>query len=213
MNTATVLLVAIGWVLAGLLSGVWMARRGFDPLWILLAVPLGPLFVPIAIERVRRRPRPEHTAASETLPSGAGPRVLIAIDGSKESEQALETALRTLGSQCSVLVLVEVVNYEAAEALDRVDMDTATKQLEAAAARVDIPAPVRTRVLAGAPGPALREFAEQQDFDILVVGRRGRGLSRRVLGSVSADLVKESTVPVLVVTPREDLRGDRAEHS
>ena len=193
VNTATIVVAAVGWILIGLLSGIWMARRGFDALWILLAAPLGPLFVPIAVERVRRRPDSAEATPSESLPAGAGPRILIGVDGSPESVHAMTTALRTLGSQGSVLVLAEVVNYEAAESGDG-----------AAANRVRVPAAVHTRVLVGAPGPALREFAARQGFDILVVGRRGRGLSRHVLGSVSTDLVTHSTVPVLVVEPQRE---------
>ncbi|WP_308124059.1 universal stress protein [Mycolicibacterium xanthum] len=207
MNAATVLVLIIAWGLIGLLSGVWMARRGYDPLWILLAVPLGPLFFPIAVERVRRRPGFAGPApASGTPPPDAGPRVLIGLDGSPESEQTLATALRMLGSQCSLLVLAEVVHYEAAEDTDRVEMDAAARRLRAAAAPVDITGPVRTEVLVGAPGSALREFAEREGIDILVVGRRGRGLSRHLLGSVSNDLVTHSTVPVLVVEPPHPVR-------
>ena len=76
VNTATTVVAAIGWVLIGLLSGIWMARRGFDALWILLAAPLGPLFVPIAIERVRRRPDSADATPAESLPAGTGPNAI-----------------------------------------------------------------------------------------------------------------------------------------
>ena len=56
MNTATVIVLVVAWLSAGLLSGLWMARRGYDPLWILVALPLGLLFVPIAVERMSGRP-------------------------------------------------------------------------------------------------------------------------------------------------------------
>jgi len=204
VNTATTVVAAIGWVLIGLLSGIWMARRGFDALWILLAAPLGPLFVPIAIERVRRRPDSADATPPESLPAGTGPQILIGVDGSPESVHAMTTAMRTLGSQGSVLVLAEVVNYEAAESGDGAEMVTAPQRLEAAAKRMEVPAAVHTRVLVGAPGSALREFAERQGFDMLVVGRRGRGLSRHVLGSVSSELVTHSSVPVLVVEPQRE---------
>ena len=32
-------------------------------------------------------------------------------------------------------------------------------------------------MLAGPPGATLRQFAQQQDMDLVVVGRRGRGLN------------------------------------
>ncbi len=205
MSATNVLTVTIVWCLVGLLTGVWMARRGYDPLWILLAVPLGPLFVPIAVERVRHTPALASSAAlahPHSADEPAGPRVLIGLDGSPVSEQALETVLQVLGSRCALVVLAEVVHYEAAEDEAHTDVEAASRRLDDAAARVQITGEVRTEVLAGSPGPALRQFAEQHDFDVLAVGRRGRGLSRRVLGSVSADLVTHSTIAVLVAEPK-----------
>lgn len=73
--------IVVGWLLIGLFSGLWMARRGYDPLWVLLAIPLGLLFLPIAIERVRRRPALADVGAAGPPPdrvSGStGPRVLV----------------------------------------------------------------------------------------------------------------------------------------
>ena len=62
--------------------------------------------------------------------------------------------------------------------------------------------PVNREVLAGPPGEALSRYASDHEMDVVVVGRRGRGMSERLLGSVSAYLVRHSEVPVLVVEPR-----------
>lgn len=205
MNTATVIVLVVAWLSAGLLSGLWMARRGYDPLWILVALPLGLLFVPIAVERMSGRPAGVTTRAGGAPPAeskpGAGPRVLVGLDGSAESEEALTTILHLFGPSCALLMLAEVLHIEATEDSTRADINAASRRLSQAAARVDCGCAVQTEVLAGAPGSALRQFAEQQDIDILVVGRRGRGLSRLILGSVSADLVEHSSIPVLVVEP------------
>ncbi|MGB3233373.1 MAG: universal stress protein, partial [Mycobacterium sp.] len=56
MNTTLVVTLIVAWIVVGLVSGLWMARHGHDPLWTLIAVVLGPLFVPIAMERVQRHP-------------------------------------------------------------------------------------------------------------------------------------------------------------
>lgn len=55
------------WIVIGLVTGVWMVRRGHNALWVLIAVVLGPLFVPIALERSAGLTR----GASPTWP-GAG---------------------------------------------------------------------------------------------------------------------------------------------
>ena len=132
VNTATIVVAAVGWILIGLLSGSWMARRGFDALWILLAAPLGPLFVPIAIERVRRRPDNADATPPESLPAGTGPQILIGVDGSPESVHAMTTALRTLGSPGSALVLADAddaTSIRAAELVGAGDAVTAAQGL------------------------------------------------------------------------------------
>ncbi len=204
MSTTLVVTLIVAWIVVGLLSGLWMARHGHDPLWILIALVLGPLFIPIAIERVQRRPSVAAFGQKGAPPrrdGDAGLRVLVGLDGSAESERGLTTALRLFGPHCALLVLAEVTHFEAAEYDSGHDVDAAARHLSGVANSIDIPGAVHTEVLAGAPGPALRGFAEKQDMDLLIVGRRGRGLSTRLLGSVSADIIEHSSVPVLVIEP------------
>ncbi len=203
MNTTLVVALVVAWIVVGLLAGLWMARHGHDPLWTLIAVVLGPLFVPIAWERVQHRPSPpsfgQKGAPPERSSTNTGLRVLVGLDGSAESERVLASTLRLFGAQCGLLVLAQVVNFEAAEFVTRTDVEAAEQRLAELANSVEVAGAVHTEVLAGAPGPTLCELAEKQDMDLLVVGRRGRGLSTRVLGSVSAGLVEHSAVPVLVM--------------
>ncbi len=205
VNTTLIVVLIVAWILVGLLSGLWMARHGHDPLWTLIAVVLGPLFVPIAVERVQRRPGVARFGSKGAPPQRAnsttGLRVLVGLDGSRESERGLATALRLFGTHAGLLVLAEVVHFEAAESASSADVDAAERRLTELASGVDIAGVVHTEVLAGAPGPTLRGFADQQDMDLLVVGRRGKGLSTRLLGSVSADIIEHSSVPVLVIEP------------
>ncbi|MEO3760806.1 universal stress protein [Mycobacterium sp. B14F4] len=205
MTPTTTIVVIVAWAAVGLLSGLWMARRGHDPLWILIALPLGPLFVPVALERVQRRPGLATFGAKGAPPrrsgTASGPRVLVGLDGSAHSERALAMLLQLFGSRFGCLVLAQVVHFEAADDDTRAEVDAATQRLAALAADAGIGCTVHTEVLTGAPGPALREFARQQDMDMIAVGRRGQGVSARLLGSVSADLVENSSVPVLVLEP------------
>ncbi|PVZ06407.1 universal stress protein [Actinomycetospora cinnamomea] len=213
-----VLVIVILWLIVGLSTAWWMVRLGHDWKWLFVAVALGPLFVPAALERVEHRARlaasgPEAVPVRQAGDPGQ-PRVLVGLDGSPESERALTTALALLGPQRGMVVLAEVVPYEAADDDTREVLDAATRRLATAAARASARGiTVHHEVLAGSPGAALRRFAEEQDMDLLVVGRRGRGLSRRLLGSVSADAVHHSPVPVLVVeptpTPRDTTETDR----
>lgn len=205
MNTTTVVVLAVLWPAIGVLSGVLMARRGYDPLWILVALPLGPLFLPIALERIRRRPDVVEFGATGEPPrrgdGGTGPRILVGLDGSEHSDRALATVRRLFGAHCGLLVLAEVIPYDATEGVDRGLIDASSQRLSEMAAALGPTGVVHTEVLTGPPGPALRRFAEQQDMDLVVVGRRGHGRSARLLGSVSSDLVENSPVPVLVIEP------------
>lgn len=206
MSTDEVLMVAVGWVLFGLAVGLWMARRGHDPRWAVIAVAFGPIFVPIAFERVERRPRlvvPGPASPGQEAEAADGPRVLIGLDGSVEAQAALDRANDLLGSHLGLLVLAEVVCHDATEDASYADIDAATHRLRSSAARVrGVGGQVGFAVLAGPPGEALLWFAEDRGMDLIVVGRRGRGLSTRLLGSVSSWLVRHSRLPVLVVESR-----------
>ena len=203
--STTVVILAVVWPVVGLLAGLLMARRGYDPLWVLIALPLGPLFVPIALERIRRRPGVAAFGSTgeppDRISAVAGPRVLVGLDGSDQSSRALDRVIDLFGPRCGLLVLAEVIPFDATEADTRDRIDEAARRLAEVAAGVTVTGGVHTEVLTGPAGPALRRFAEDQDMDLLVVGRRGRGMSARVLGSVSADLVERSPVPVLVIEP------------
>ncbi len=181
MNTTLAVALIVAWVVVGLMSGLWMARHGHDPLWTLIAVVLGPLFVPIAMERVQRRPEVARFGSAGAPPQRSEGRtelrILVGLDGSIESERGLATVLRLFGRHCGRLVLAEVVHFEAAEAAPSAEVDAAERHLSELASDVQIAGVVHTEVLAGAPGPTLRGFAEQQDMDLLVVGRRGKGVS------------------------------------
>lgn len=209
MNPFEVVMVALGWVLVGVAGALWMVRRGHDPRWAVIAVALGPIFVPIALERVERRPR---LAVSGPAPpereekTRHGPRVLIGLDGSVESQEALDWVLGILGSHSRILMLAEVVCYDATEDVADADVIAASQRLSSSAARAqDVGGQIRFAVLAGPPAEALRWFAEDQGVDLIVVGRRGRGLSTRLLGSVSSGLVRHSRLPVLVVESRPQM--------
>lgn len=202
MGTWEFLAVAI-WIGTGLLTGLWMARRGHDWRWTPIAVALGPLFVPIALERVERRPRVVRASGDEVPPRPAGPdspRVLVGVDGSEESESAVRAAGRLLRPVHSPVVLAEVVTYDAADPQTPVAVEAAESHLRAASRSLG-GLGVNREVLAGPPGEALARYATDHDMDVIVVGRRGRGLSERVLGGVSTYLLRHSEVPVLVVEP------------
>jgi nucleotide-binding universal stress UspA family protein len=59
---------------------------------------------------------------------------------------------------------------------------------------------VTSRLLIGKPGDAIIAEASEGRFNLIVIGDRGLGgLKELLLGSVSHQVVNESTIPVLVV--------------
>ena len=193
MDERTLIFLAL-WSL-GLVAGFWMVHRGHDPRWIYLGALLGPIFVPIAVERVRRGP--VAVGARPAARANGGLRVMVGYDGSPESRGAVAAAQRMFDPRAITLVLAQVVSHDAAEEADHTDVDAARRRLAEAAVELGIPSAV-LEVLAGPPAETLCTLAREQDMDLLVVGRRGRGLSQMVLGSVADRVVKNARLPVLV---------------
>jgi nucleotide-binding universal stress UspA family protein len=196
----TVIMVLL-WLALGLGSGLYMVRRGYDQRWIYIALVLGPLFVPIAIERVRGRPvQPE----VEPVSADDGVlRVLVGYDGSEDSQAALATTSRLFGPALAELLVVQVVSYDAAEDLEAPDLEEARRHVDDAVASLDS-AVAHGDVLAGPPAETLCRAALERGMDMLVIGPRGGGLADRVLGSVAEHVLDQAHLPVLVSQGPDD---------
>ncbi|MDG9702830.1 universal stress protein [Streptomyces sp. DH37] len=201
-----VLIAVVVWVATGLLTVWWLARRGHGgPGWLLLGVVFGPVLALVAGERVRRRPT--RVARTEAGPRGPGRlRVLVGVDGSAESEAALGLAVVLFGPYTETLVAAQVVDYDAAELDERGRIAEAGSRLGAVAeeygGRV-----TACEILAGPPAAALARFAGENGIDVVVVGRHGRGLSKRLLGDVAREMIRDGSVPVLVAGGRHGVPG------
>jgi nucleotide-binding universal stress UspA family protein len=138
-------------------------------------------------------------------------RVLVAVDESDQSDEALEWALSTFGD--AELVALHVIDpvqggasvgtgvptaseawYEdAEERAETLLADVAERAGERGVA-------VETRTEVGRPATVIVEVAEDADVDHVVTGSHGRsGVSRILLGSVAETVVRRSPVPVTVV--------------
>lgn len=189
------------WITLGLITAVWMARRGHrDPTWLFIAVVFGPVLAVLASERVQRRPKLLARMESGRRRPG-GLRVLVGVDGSAESRQALELALNVFEPCLGTLVVAEAVDYDTAEVDWRGRTVTAKQRLSAIVDQAG-EHPLTCEVLAGPPGQALAQYAQEHAIDVVVVGRHGRGLSKLLLGNVTRYLVERAAVPVLVAGTR-----------
>jgi len=200
MSGTAVVVIGVGvWGGIGLVSSFVMRRRGHDAFaWAVLGVAFGPLVVPLAIAHSRDELRAHTKTLHEGAARDGSVDVLVGLDGSAESRGALDAALRLLGPRIRRLTLATVIDYDAALA-DRGwgPEEDARDLLDTTLAAIEGHDP-ETIMLPGPPAEALLGHASEHGFDVLVVGARGRGMSKALLGSVAARLTRDATVPVLL---------------
>src|SRR5690606_10680254 len=133
--------------------------------------------------------------------------LLIGIDGSRASLAAAETAVRLFGPRVRRVTLATVLDIETAtphgdsllnpepwpeEVAARDGLAAAVASLKAATGYE-----AGSVLLAGPPADALERHALDEEYEVIVVGRRGRGLARTLLGSCASALASRTNVPVL----------------
>lgn len=138
-------------------------------------------------------------------------RILIAVDGSDEAKEAARRGLqlaRAFDAAVDVLSVVErralrLTETSAERSQLRERAAEALEEIEALAS--ELGRQITTELSEGKPAVRISHYAEEQDTDLLVVGRQGStGLGRRLLGGVTEQLLHRSDVPVFVV-PAVDL--------
>jgi nucleotide-binding universal stress UspA family protein len=203
--------VLLGWLAIVLVSmiivGYFATRWGRDAFgWLLLAAVLGP-FAIIALIGTRQRDleRPESFEhRGEPRSREAQKVVVIACDGSDQSLRAAKYAAEEY-ADADEIVLVSVFPRESRPRDDddpalqaheqRVDACT-TQSLDALReARLN----ARLIVGYGKPGEEILRAAEDEKADAIVLGRRGAGLTKALIGSVSDYVLKNAKRPVVVV--------------
>jgi nucleotide-binding universal stress UspA family protein len=139
--------------------------------------------------------------------------ILVAVDGSKESDLALADAIDLALESNAKLTLVHVSNPPPgvirgtpAGALAAAELpEYHSKVLRAAVDTVPPELPVVTLLLDGNPAHEIVKAAKEYEHDLIVIGSRGRGrATAALLGSVSHEVLHEAPVPVLVVHARPE---------
>lgn len=216
MSSTTVLLIGlVVWCGIGIVISIWMRRRGHALFtWAYLGAVLGPLVVPLAVDAIARERRADIADVAFAPREHGRVSVLVGVDGSDESLAAARAAVDLLGERISRLTLAAVIDYDSAVGPSEARRD-AERHLDAAARVVAVERAERA-VLLGAPADALEHATRDGGFDLLVVGRRGRGASRALLGSVAARLTSSANVSVLVggqPTHPQNAASDTSENS
>jgi len=195
-------LVLVTWVTIGLAVALFLGRQGRrSPAWYVIGVVLGPILLPIAVE-LAQAPGTLLKRVRQDGEVGARMRVLVALDGSQESDDALADAALVLAPQGAEFILLTVLDPDLGEN-DPGARRTAEELLAARSSRLPPGAlPAVYEVAVGQPAGVIVDRAAADAVDLIVLGRRGRGLSQRLLGSVADQVVRRSPRPVLLGTAR-----------
>ncbi|WP_440769617.1 universal stress protein [Natronorubrum sp. DTA28] len=139
--------------------------------------------------------------------------ILVATDGSATAGQALGRAVQLAeqtGASVHVLAVVDTTTNPMHFGVDDVDELQRTKQrlvddLVATVGERDVE--IQGAIRRGRPAKAILAYADEHAVDMLVVGRTGRSrVADMLLGSTTDRLVRETSVPVVVV-PAGDTDG------
>jgi nucleotide-binding universal stress UspA family protein len=187
------------WLTVGITLAVLMGRRGHSPFeWFLIGAILGPIALPLAWSRISSETAAPNREIVDAVPGpGTGPvDVVVGIDGSPESEAALRTAVEILGPRIGRLTIAGVTEFGYGNPQVEADTQRALETMRGIAASASV-AHLGITILSGKPAEALPEYALRDGYQLLVVGRRGRGASKAILGSTAVQLASAS-IPVLV---------------
>ncbi len=136
--------------------------------------------------------------------------IILATDGSKYSENAVEYAVELAKISKANISAIYVVDtgafatipmdaaWENMYELLKTEGNEATEKVEAEAKRSDVE--VECFVVEGHPAEEILKLSENIPADLIVMGTLGkRGLDRFLLGSVAEKVSRTSKVPVMIV--------------
>jgi len=137
--------------------------------------------------------------------------ILVPIDGSPQSDAALEYALEEFETaQITVLNVIDPIEagYTSQATVpgyseewfeqSKTAADELFEDAQEVASGHDVELETATEV--GRPSRTIVSYAEDNDIDHIVIGSHGRsGVTRILLGSVAENVVRRSPVPVTIV--------------
>ena len=133
--------------------------------------------------------------------------ILVAVDGSKSSGDALAVAIDLARKYDATICLLHAFPHVS----DLLGTPQYEHLLEARSMigeallesmRANIPADVKVdiQLIEGPPAPAILRVADEDGFDLIVMGSRGQGqIAGMLLGSVSNIVAQRAKCPVMIV--------------
>ena len=152
--------------------------------------------------------------------------VLVATDGTNDSDGAVEAALDLAHDTGARLLVLTVVPEGTTDEPEEDDPGTVSfaaptdedEEIAEAQERTDTVLDhakewgldAQSIIWEGDPGETILAAAEAENADVIVIGTSGRsGVGRMFMGSTSDHVVRNATVPVLVVRAPRDIDRER----
>jgi len=134
-------------------------------------------------------------------------RILFPVDLSEASEKMVpyvKEALDRLGAELHVVHATNISEYYVAayagEALPIIMAEEEKNTREFIKSHFKN-TPLHLKILPGPPGPEIIDYAKTKKVDLIIMGHSSTGFKRAVFGSVAGYVVKNSPVPVLIISP------------
>ncbi|MDP3878963.1 MAG: universal stress protein [Dehalococcoidales bacterium] len=151
-------------------------------------------------------------------------RVLVCLDGTRFGGQALDYAIEIAKRFSAEVVLIRVITAatpehpislsaevseiakDTAHLKDKRNVETARRYLKTKLEQVTARGVKSSiHVVAGVPGKAIVQFCHQENVGLVVMMTHGKsGIKRAILGSTTDEVIRESGLPVLAISPRPD---------
>ena len=153
-------------------------------------------------------------------------KIVIALDESELSEQALPFAKEVAKQFKAELILLQAVppvsvttadlsggmenatmaslSIENARTMEAANVKAATAYLDAKLKEVRSDnIRVSSKVIVDMPSKAILDICRSENIDLIVITTHGRsGLGRAIVGSVADQVIRQSGIPVMVIRPK-----------
>jgi nucleotide-binding universal stress UspA family protein len=140
--------------------------------------------------------------------------ILIAVDGSKFSEEATHVGIelaKALKATVTFLCVVDISNLVSTASVGGI-VDSEILQIYHEEAEKVVDAlikkfpyeKIRKIIPEGMPAETIMRNAKSEKADLIIMGTHGRtGIKHMLMGSVAEDVLRHSNIPVLVVPSHE----------
>ena len=130
-------------------------------------------------------------------------RILVPMDGSENAGKALEHATAIAREADAEVTLLNVLDQSHFKTQTEEESKTARANILSKYANESEGITLHQRLESGNPGKIITQLANEEDYDLIVMGRKGRGSRLRFMGSVSSHVIHYANRSVLVV-PKHD---------